>query len=388
METTNEQLENLIEINDELENYFRNTIIPQLYIDSTFILRKFTPPAMKQFCLSRGDIGKFIGDIKDNFRYPSIIENIELVMSTNEILEKEIQTTDFRWYQMNIIPYLLGKEKKTDGVIVTFVEITMRVRDLKDLEKIIADHEILLDIISHDIKTPLTSLLISVNLLKNVSPEKPENFKPLLQIVENSIVKMKDIIYELTDTRKQEHKYKSEEEILNIEHVLEDVRLAMKEIIEESKAKIRYEINISQLTFNRRKLRSVIYNLVNNAIKYKSPDRQPEICIKTERDDNYFILSITDNGVGMEENKQDQIFSKYFRLENNIPGSGIGLYLVNEIVKNTGGKITVESQKGIGSTFKVFLQVDHDLKNDPEVMKAALEKSKTEIQGNENTLPG
>ena len=388
METTNEKLENLMEINDELENYFRNTIIPQLYIDSTLILRKFTPPAMKQFSLSRGDVGKFIGDIKDNFRYPSIIENIELVMSTNEILEKEIQTTDFKWYQMNIIPYLLGKEKKSDGVIVTFVEITMRVRDLKDLEKIIADHEILLDIISHDIKTPLTSLLISVNLLKNVSPEKPENFKPLLQIVENSIVKMKDIIYELTDTRKQEHKYKSEEEILNIEHVLEDVRLAMKEIIEESKAKIRYEINISQLTFNRRKLRSVMYNLVNNAIKYKSPDRQPEICIKTERDDNYFILSITDNGVGIEENKQDQIFSKYFRLENNIPGSGIGLYLVNEIVKNTGGKITVESQKGIGSTFKVFLQVDHDLKNDPEVMKAALEKSKTEIQGNENTLPG
>jgi two-component system phosphate regulon sensor histidine kinase PhoR len=388
METTNEQLENLIEINDELENYFRNTIIPQLYIDSDLILRKFTPPAMKQFSLSRGDVGKFIGDIKDNFRYPSIIENIELVMSTNEILEKEIQTSDFRWYQMNIIPYLLGKEKKTDGVIVTFVEITMRVRDLKDLEKIIADHEILLDIISHDIKTPLTSLLISVNLLKNVSPEKPENFKPILQIVENSIVKMKDIIYELTDTRKQEHKYKSEEEILNIEHVLEDVRLAMKEIIEESKAKIRYEINISQLTFNRRKLRSVIYNLVNNAIKYKSQDRQPEICIKTERDDNYFILSITDNGVGIEENKQDQIFSKYFRLENNIPGSGIGLYLVNEIVKNTGGKITVESQKGIGSTFKVFLQGDLDLKNDPKVMEATLEKSKIEIPKDEDMMPG
>jgi two-component system phosphate regulon sensor histidine kinase PhoR len=388
MEITNEQLENLIEINDELENYFRNTIIPQLYIDSDLILRKFTPPAMKQFSLSRGDVGKFIGDIKDNFRYPSIIENIELVMSTNEILEKEIQTSDFRWYQMNIIPYLLGKEKKTDGVIVTFVEITMRVRDLKDLEKIIADHEILLDIISHDIKTPLTSLLISVNLLKNVSPEKPENFKPILQIVENSIVKMKDIIYELTDTRKQEHKYKSEEEILNIEHVLEDVRLAMKEIIEESKAKIRYEINISQLTFNRRKLRSVIYNLVNNAIKYKSQDRQPEICIKTERDDNYFILSITDNGVGIEENKQDQIFSKYFRLENNIPGSGIGLYLVNEIVKNTGGKITVESQKGIGSTFKVFLQGDLDLKNDPKVMEATLEKSKIEIPKDEDMMPG
>src|SRR5436190_24092186 len=95
------QVENLVRINDDLENYFRNTIIPQLFIDRDLRLRKFTPPAMKQFSLTRNDIGKVIGDIKDNFRYPSIVENIETVISTNEILEKEIQTTDFRWYQMN-----------------------------------------------------------------------------------------------------------------------------------------------------------------------------------------------------------------------------------------------------------------------------------------------
>ncbi len=155
MPTKNQQIKNLIEHNDELENYFRNTIIPQLFVDADLILQKFTPPAMKQFNLSLDDIGKSIIDIQDNFRFPSIIENIQHVIDCNEILEKEIQTTDFRWYQMNIIPYIKQSDNKTNGVIITFVEITFRIKDLKEQEKLISDHEILLDTLSHDIKNPL-----------------------------------------------------------------------------------------------------------------------------------------------------------------------------------------------------------------------------------------
>lgn len=75
-------------------------------------------------------------------------------MSTGNVLEKEIQTTDLRWYQMNILPYLVRKENKTNGVIITFVDITPRIRDLKEQEKLIAEHELLLDTIAHDIKNP------------------------------------------------------------------------------------------------------------------------------------------------------------------------------------------------------------------------------------------
>src|SRR5687767_8703844 len=135
MLTENPPKKSLIELNDELENYFRNTIIPQLFIDANLILQKFTPPAMKQFSLSPDDVGKSISDIKDNFRFPTIIDNIQEVIDSSEILEKEIQTTDLRWYQMNIIPYVERKDNKANGVIMTFVEITMRINDLKDLEK-------------------------------------------------------------------------------------------------------------------------------------------------------------------------------------------------------------------------------------------------------------
>ncbi len=94
-----QKMKTLIELNDELENYFRNTIIPQLFVDSDLILRKFTPPAMKQFTLKADDVGRPMLDIKDNFRFPSIVDDIKQVIDQKEIFEKEIQTTDFRWYR-------------------------------------------------------------------------------------------------------------------------------------------------------------------------------------------------------------------------------------------------------------------------------------------------
>jgi two-component system phosphate regulon sensor histidine kinase PhoR len=83
----NQQIKKLVQLNDELENYFRNTIIPQLFVDADLILRKFSPPAMKQFSLSQSDVGKPIEEVKENFRFPSIIDNIQHVIKSNEILE-------------------------------------------------------------------------------------------------------------------------------------------------------------------------------------------------------------------------------------------------------------------------------------------------------------
>jgi two-component system, OmpR family, phosphate regulon sensor histidine kinase PhoR len=356
MTDKNEQIQNLIEQNDELENYFRNTIIPQLFVDGELRLRKFTPPAMKQFSLSVSDIGRSIENIKDNFRFPSIIDNIQEVMASNEILEKEIQTTDLRWYQMNIIPYIQIRDKKTDGVIITFVEITMRIKDLSEQEKLIADHEILLDTISHDIKNPLANLVMAIDLFKEVSPHDEQEFKSLLKIVDNALTKMHDLIKELTEVRQEKHKYKAEEELLSFENILEDVRLTLSDNIYSSGAIIMSEINVSEITFSRRKLRSLIYNLINNSIKFKSPERQLKIKVTTWRENEYMVISIEDNGIGIHQSKFEAIFSKYYRLQNEIEGSGIGLYLVKEIVNKAGGKIILKSNLGKGSEFKVYLR--------------------------------
>jgi two-component system, OmpR family, phosphate regulon sensor histidine kinase PhoR len=358
MPDKSQQIQTLIEQNDELENYFRNTIIPQLFIDGDLRLQKFTPPAMKQFRLSSADVGRPITDIKDNFRFPTIVENIKQVIKSNEILEKEIQTTDLRWYQMNIIPYVKIKDNKTDGVIITFVEITMRIKDLKEQEKLIADHEILLDTISHDIKSPLTNLVLAIDQFKKVSPDDDLKFRALLKIVDNALTKMHKLIHDLTEVRKNEHKYKPDEELLNFEHILEDVRLTLNDNIIESGAILKSKISVSEIHFSRRKLRTIVYNLVNNAIKFKSPERQPEIFVSTAQEKDFIVISVKDNGKGIDAANYEEIFSKYYRIENAIEGSGIGLYLVKEIVTGSGGKIGLESQLDKGTEFKVYLKAE------------------------------
>jgi two-component system, OmpR family, phosphate regulon sensor histidine kinase PhoR len=349
------EVKRIIEHNIELENYFRNTIIPQLYVDGGFILRKFTPPAMKQFNLSAADLGKPFSELSDNIRFPALIENIQLVLASGDILEKEIQTTDYRWYQMNIIPYITEK-RESNGVIITFVEITRRINDLKEQEKLNAEHETLLDTISHDIKNPLTSLMLAVEQFKTVAVENSGEFLQLLSLVERSLNKMQTIIYELTDTRKQQYKYRSTEELLNFEHIIEDVRLTLQDDIISTGAVFKYKIGVSQLMFSRRKLRTIIFNLLSNAIKYKAPDRLPEISIETNSENGYISIAIKDNGMGIHTSKQEVVFSKYYRVENAIEGSGIGLYLVKEIVRQSGGKLLLESELGKGTLVTVYLK--------------------------------
>lgn len=352
-----QKIRKLIKLNDELENYFQNTIIPQLFVDRDLILRKFTPPAMKQFTLKAGDVGRDIDDIKDNFRFPTIVEDINQVIKSNEILEKEIQTTDSMWYQMNIIPYIIIKTKKIDGVIITFVDITARMKDLANQEIQIADHETLLDTISHDIKGPLTSLLLTISQLKKISADKSKTFLILFNILENSIRKMQFIIKELTDSGKLRAKDKIEEELIDFETIIKDVRLTLSGTINESEAVINSNLNVTQILYSRRKLRSIIYNLVNNSIKFHSPDKAPEILITTKKEKKYVVITVKDNGIGIDKSKHKAVFSKYTRVGNTVEGSGVGLYLVNEIVANSGGKIILKSQPGKGAEFNVYLPI-------------------------------
>lgn len=356
MDSKDQKINSLIELNDELENYFRNTIIPQLFVDADLVLRKFTPPAMKQFKLHKNDIGKPLIDIKDNFRFPSIIDNIQHVINSGEFLEKEIQTTDMRWFQMNILPYITMREKKTNGVIITFIDITLRIRDLKEQEKLIMEHELLLDTISHDIKTPLTSLALTIEMLKKIPEKGMEKFPVLLEKIENGLLKIKGIVVDLTDSRKSDHHYKTVEELLDIEQILEDVGLTLAPQVLESKAIIRSEIFQSEIVFVRRELRSILFNLVSNSLKYRDSERAVEIMIETFIEGDYFVITVSDNGREIESENLEKIFTKYVRLASDVDGTGVGLHLVREIVNLSGGKITVQSKIGEGSTFKIYLR--------------------------------
>ncbi len=351
------QLDALLELNEELENYFSNTIIPQLFVDANLILRKFTPPAMKQFNLKDEHIGMHLEDIKENFRFPTILDNIGVVISTSKILQKEIQTTDMHWYQMNILPYIRRKDNKTDGVIITFVDITPRIRDLKEQERLIAEHELLLDTIAHDIKNPILALGLTIEMLKRVPQQEPEMYPILMENVERSLGNIKKVVNDLVDSRWKPQRHQAAEELIDLENILEDVRLALAHQITESNAVIRTNLKSGEVKFVRRKLRSVIYNLIANAIKYCPIERTPEILVSSGEQDGYFVISVSDNGIGITPEAQRSIFEKFERVKQDNNGSGVGLYLVNTIVTGAGGKIELDSKPGAGSVFKVYLPV-------------------------------
>ncbi|WMN10836.1 ATP-binding protein [Marivirga salinae] len=351
------KIKKLVELNEELENYFRNTIIPQLFVDADLILRKFSPPANTHFKLAENHIGISIIDIPALSQLDGLIEVIKEVIATNIDFEDEIQTPDKRWFQMNILPYIIKKKDVTNGVVITFVDITGRINDKKIIERINADHETFIYSVTHDLKGPVSNVISLVDLLNHShGDELTEEIQEYLKMIKNSAYSLKEIISELTHIAKVGTEMSDQAATVNIEQILEDVKLTLKNQIYQSHAKITTNIIVPEIQFSKKNLRSILYNLIFNAIKFSKNGTTPEIFIKTEESGEYSLLSVKDNGVGIEPEKKEEIFSKFTRLKPHIEGTGLGLFIINKMVTNQGGKIEVESEVDNYTTFNIYLK--------------------------------
>ena len=127
------RIKELVELNDDLNNYFRSTEIAQLFIDRNFRIRKFNPVAVDLINLIDSDIGRPIDHISNNIRNADVLSDIQTVSNTGKILEREVELNDGKLNLMRILPYET-KEKKIDGVVLSFVDIT-RVKELDNIIK-------------------------------------------------------------------------------------------------------------------------------------------------------------------------------------------------------------------------------------------------------------
>lgn len=355
--SNNSSAENLNR-NQDLENYFANTIIPQLFVDGNLILRKFTPPAMKQFSLSPADINRNIHDVKDNFRYPTLIDNIEEVIATSEILEKEVQTTDGKWFQMNILPYRVFNENRTDGVIITFIDITKRLQVLQELEQLNFEHDTLLDALSHDIQQPLSVIVLLADVLRDAY-HKQDNlqFEKYLDTLKSSSNAMRALVKDFIAENEGHPELSGGPVRVNIENIAQDVILSLKTDIFEKGISITTDFQTSEIIFSRNNLRSILYNLLRNSIKYRKPDGPLDILISSVHTEGHVLLQVKDNGLGIAEEYQEDIFKKATRISHSIEGTGMGLFIIQRMLTSKGGSIKVESELGKGSTFSVYFPV-------------------------------
>lgn len=362
-EINRNNLSRLRNLEFDLANYFSNTIIPQLFVDADLILRLFTPPAMKQFSLSHHDLNRSIEDVKDNIKYPTVVENIKEVIKTGRVLEKEVQTTDGKWYEMNIQPYNEVEEDRINGVIITFVDISYRFNALKELERLNAKHEVLMFALSHDLRQPISSMMLLLNGLREANKRKDgENFEKWMQSLEKSLHTMKDLVTDFTEESQPDEEKPQEKSIMDLQEICESVIDSLKEMLVSHNIKIIRNFESAQINFPRNNLRSIIYNLLHNAIKFSDPNKDSKIEMTITSFQGRVFLCVEDNGIGIPAEKQRDIFKKSSRLNQEIAGTGMGLYIVKRMIESQEGRIKMESTPGEGTLFKVFFQAPFQAK--------------------------
>jgi len=210
--------------------------------------------------------------------------------------------------------------------------------------------------VSHDLKAPVVNIKSLLQLIKiKVANLGTSDLDQPFSFLDHTVAKLEQTIIDLLEVSRIEKGLESRREWIDLEEKLAIVMSENSQIIESFQVSISSELKVRELYFSKANLNSILSNLLTNSIKYSSRQRSPQIHVSTEEKDGFVCLRISDNGVGMDLEKHgDKLFGMFNRFHNHVEGSGVGLYIVNKIMENTGGRIEVESKIEKGTTFRLF----------------------------------
>jgi signal transduction histidine kinase len=245
-------------------------------------------------------------------------------------------------------------KERTEELLNKNLELESKNRELK---KINNDLDNFVYTASHDLKGPIANLegLISI-LSKKIKDKIGEDELNLFNMITTSISKFNATIRDLTEITKVQKDVNEEMEHVSFSNIAEDIKRDIQKLITESGVVFSEEYLITDILYAKRNLRSILYNLLTNGIKYRSQERPVHLSIRTYTDNGFIVLSVQDNGLGLSPNQQAKLFTMFKRMHTHVEGTGIGLYIVKRIIENNGGKIEVESEQGKGTTFKVYFR--------------------------------
>ncbi|WP_439880812.1 CHASE domain-containing protein [Pontibacter sp. MBLB2868] len=287
------------------------------------------------------------------------------------IVERKSDSEQVHGYFNVVYQPLIDSKSHVEAVLVFAVEVTELVEARKELlsknDELVDKNDELLRInndldnfvytASHDLKSPIANMEGLAELLRNVLQGNlnPEDMQ-ILDMMQNAVNKLKGTIADLAEITKVQKELQSQVEPLEFADVLQDIKQDIQGILEKSGATVTTNLQVQNILYARKNLRSIIYNLISNAIKYRSPDRKPHVSVRTYQEDEYVVMEVQDNGLGIKKNQQHKLFTMFKRLHSHVEGTGIGLYIVKRIIENNGGRIEVESQLDEGTTFKVYFK--------------------------------
>ena len=220
--------------------------------------------------------------------------------------------------------------------------------------KINAELDFLIYSISHDLRSPLMSVKGLITLISETE-DISENVKNYLKMANVSIDRLDQTIYDILEYSKNS-RTDVQFEKLNIRELVELINSDLKFYNDNS---VDFQINIigaEEIYADKKRIITVVKNLVSNAVKYSKTSSEPSfVKFETRQTPEYIELIVSDNGIGIPKDQHQRIFEMFYRVSSRRNGSGLGLFIVKEILEKLGGTITVESEPNIGSTFTVRL---------------------------------
>jgi PAS domain S-box-containing protein len=312
---------------------------------STYEIIGQSPDLLKGLNSDKNNIIKIINAIKN--REEAVIEMIAYTKNHEEfwlrfsmipIYNSENELTHWVSIQRDV-----SEEKKQEKEKEHLIrELTQNNKDLKQFSYIT----------SHNLRAPLSNLTGLLNLIEDIPITDPE-LKEILQGFNRSTYLLNETINDLTKVM-----------IIKDNPSIQKEAVVIKEVFENIFSKITVQIDMHQpivlidfetapiLEINKSYIESILSNLLTNSIKYKSKNKTLEITVSTQQTKNYTTLIFSDNGIGIDlDRNRDKIFGLYQRFHNYPDSKGLGLYLVKSQVEAMGGTISIQSEVDKGTTF-------------------------------------
>ncbi len=253
------------------------------------------------------------------------------------------------------VKHIWSRAKMINGIFTgTAMDITERKElELKNRKLALRNDELdsFVYTASHDLRSPVSNIEMLVSFLDQEIPDKTESVGLYLSLVNQSIVDLKNTLQDLTTVT--EIHPGEQRELVNLQEMIEDVKVSLYKQIEEAGAIIDTKLSIPFLKIPKKHARSLLYNLLFNAIKFRSKDRLLMVTISTYLKNGRVHLSFQDNGIGIKEVDQPKVFIIFKRFNKDIAGMGVGMYLVKRVIDLNEGGIYLESKENVGTTFYI-----------------------------------
>ncbi|MEO7801548.1 MAG: sensor histidine kinase [Ginsengibacter sp.] len=224
----------------------------------------------------------------------------------------------------------------------------------EELTKLNSELDILVSRTSHDLRSPITSIVALVHIIKNEKDEGRRN--EYLDLQRKTLHRLNGLITDILDFSKNKRTELQFEKVdFNelVDGALQD------HFLSDDSGNIERIVNVDQrVTFfcDKSRLNMILYNLISNALKYHNKEQhKPYLKIDVTVLEHEAKIEVADNGLGIGEKHLEHIFTMFYRANKSFAGSGLGLYIVNEAVEKLGGEIKIESELNVGTHFMITI---------------------------------